>query len=108
MAKKIDLTGILSNEKPTITINGKDYTVNDEKSNVLMMNSEIAKLQKANGNEFEIIDRSLEMLLGKKAAKEIDDMKLSISNYQTIFMAAMAVIQDEELDVVKERFLKGK
>ena len=43
MARNIDLSNKLSNERPTIIIGGNTYTVNDEKTNVLLMNEELKK-----------------------------------------------------------------
>ena len=63
MARHIDLTNKLDVEKPTITINGKIYEINDEKSNILSMNS---LLNKGNLSEVEMFDKIIEKLLGKK------------------------------------------
>ena len=44
MAKHFDLSKILNDERPTIKIGDKTYTVNDEKSNVLILNSRIPSM----------------------------------------------------------------
>lgn len=100
MAKHIDLSSVLSTERPTITINGNKYTVKDEKTNVLLMNNEMAK----NGADLGAIDKIITILLGKKAQKEIDAMGFGLSQYMTIFYALVATVNDEDLEVVKERF----
>ncbi|MFV0382322.1 MAG: hypothetical protein ACK5KR_08935 [Breznakia sp.] len=106
MSRNIDLTSILSTEKPSITIQGKKFTVNDEKSNILRMNSTMKKYQESGETEIEVIDKVLEILIGKKATQEIDKMGFSFIQYQEIYFAVMAVVQDESLEVVKERFRK--
>lgn len=101
MAKKIDLTNKLSKEKPSITIGDLTLTVNDEKSNILVMNS---LLQKGGMTEFEMMDKSLELLLGKKGYQEVEKLKLGLSDYKTLYFAIMAVVNDEEIEDVEKRF----
>ncbi|WP_304960323.1 hypothetical protein [Thomasclavelia cocleata] len=103
MAKHIDLTNKFSKEKPSITIGNLTLTVNDEKSNVLMMNSLI---KSGKMTEFEIIDKSLEMLLGETGYKKVEKLKLRLSDYKTLYFAIMAVVNDEELEDVEKRFQK--
>ncbi|MDH6367558.1 MULTISPECIES: hypothetical protein [unclassified Breznakia] len=107
MSKNIDLSSLLSEEKPSLTINGKTYVVNDEKTNVLKMNDEMKKMSKGNEedrDDFAILSKIIEMLVGKKAAKEIDALPLSFSQYQEVFFALLALVNNEELEVVKARF----
>lgn len=104
MARNIDLTNVLTNERPTITINGKTYPINDEKTNILLMNNE---MKKAGGNELEMVDKIISLLLGKKALKEIDSLGLGLSQYITIFHALVAAVNDEDIEEVKARF-QGK
>ena len=65
MARHIDLSSKLSNERPTIIIGGNKYEVNDEKSNVLMMN----EVLKEGGSETELVDKIITLLLGEKAKR---------------------------------------
>jgi len=101
MAKHIDLTNKLDRTRPTIIINGIEYEVNDEKSNVLSMNS---TLKKHKGDEVELYDKIVEQLIGKKALKEIEELHLGISQYKTIAFALMACVNDEEMEDVEKRF----
>lgn len=103
MARNIDLTNVLTNERPTITINGKEYKVNDEKTNILLMNEE---MKKTGDNELKLVDKVIELLLGKKALKEIDTYGYGLKEYLTIMYALIAAVNDEELEAVKERFQK--
>ena len=102
MAKHFDLSNVLNNEKPTIKIGEKTFTVNDEKSNVLILNSKLEK----EDNSIESIDVAIEQLLGKTAVKELNDLSLSMSAYKEIFYTLIACVNDEEISEVKKRFQK--
>lgn len=102
MAKHFDLSNVLNNEKPTIKIGEKSFTVNDEKSNVLILNSKLEK----EDNSIESIDVAIEQLLGKAAVKELNDLSLSMSAYKEIFYTLIACVNDEEIEEVKKRFQK--
>ena len=102
MAKHFDLSTILQDEKPTIKIGEKTFTVNDEKSNVLILNSKLEK----EDNSIESIDVAIEQLLGKAAVKELNSLSLSISAYKEIFYTLIACVNDEEISEVKKRFQK--
>ena len=102
MAKHFDLSNVLNNEKPTIKIGEKTFTVNDEKSNVLILNSKLEK----EDNSIESIDVAIEQLLGKAAVKELNDLSLSMSAYKEIFYTLIACVNDEEISEVKKRFQK--
>lgn len=101
MAKHIDLSSKLSNERPTITINGIVYKVNDEKSNVLKMNQQ---LKKQNVSELETVDKIISILLGENALKEIDAAGYGLKQYMTIFYGLIACVNDEDIEDVEKRF----
>lgn len=101
MAKHFDLTSILSNEKPTITIGEHTFTVNDEKTNVLLMNEGMENLTPIEAAEF-----AVERLLGKEQKTTLDAFKLSMTAYFEIFYALVACVNNEEIETVKERFQK--
>lgn len=101
MARNIDLSNKLSNDRPTITINGVTYKVNDEKTNVLLMNQE---LKKEGNTEAEMVDKIITILLGKKALKEIDAIGYGLSQYMTIFYALVACVNDIDIEVAMQRF----
>lgn len=102
MAKHFDLSNILNDERPTIKIGDKTYTVNDEKSNVLILNSKLDNEE----NSLDSIDVAIEQLLGKTAVKELNDLSLSMSAYKEIFYTLIACVNDEEISEVKKRFQK--
>ena len=75
MAKHFNLSDLLTAEKSTITIGEHTFTVNDEKTNVILMNAALTK----NDSSFEMADIVTEFLLGKEQKEKIDAMKLSVS-----------------------------
>ena len=102
MGKVIDISARLNNEKPKLKLGeGKEYTVNDRKSTMLILNQ---KMKNSDLNDVEEIDKILEVLLGKEAVAEINEMDPSFADYQTIFMATIASAMGEDLEEVEERF----
>jgi len=102
MSKVIDISAKLTNERPKIKLSeDKIYEIDDRKNTILKLNQ---KMQNANIEDVKFIDEMITTLLGEKAAKEIDGMNLSISNYQSIMIAIMAAITGEEYEVAEKRF----
>ena len=105
MAKHINLTDKFDNEKPTVTVNDHIFTINDEKTTILLVN----QIMRDNSlDNIERMDKMIETLLGKKQAKELNDMKLSFKNYETVAFAIMAAINDEDIDDIEKRFQEWK
>lgn len=105
MAKHIDLTSKFSKEKPSITIGDVTIQINDEKSNVLKMNS---LMKNSDGlSEMEMMDEAMAVLIGKKGVTALEKMNLSFSDYKTVYFAIVAVVNDQELEEVEENFRKS-
>src|SRR5690606_26902818 len=105
MSKVYDISAKLTNERPKIKLaEDKIYEVDDRKNTILKMSQ---KIQNADIDDREFIDEMIEMLLGEKAAKEIDEMNLSIKDYQTIVIAIMAAIQEIEYEQAEAMFRKA-
>lgn len=102
MAKHFDLTDVLLCEKPTIKIGEHVFSVNDEKTNVILMNSALAKKESG----IESAELAIKYLLGDEASKKIDALSLSVTAYLELFYALVACVNNEEIKVVKERFQK--
>jgi hypothetical protein len=64
------------------------------------------EMKNANIDNVEFIDTMIKLLLGEKAAKEIDAMELSITDYQAIMIAIMAAVTGEDYEVAEARFRK--
>jgi len=105
LSKVYDISAKLTNERPKIKLGeGKVYEVDNRKNTILLMQQ---KLEKADIDDLNFLDEAIEMLLGEKAAKEIDEMDLSIANYQTIFITIMAAIQEIEYEQAEAMFRKA-
>lgn len=102
MAKHFDLSDVLLVEKPTITIGEHTFTVNDEKTNVLLMNSALSKKE----GGLEAAEEAIKFLLGKEAMAILEGLGLSVSAYLELFYALVACVNNEEIETVKARFQK--
>lgn len=96
----------MTNEKPKLKITD-DLTVEiDDRKNTVL---QVEKLISESDNEsIAMIDKALELFLGEKAVKKINELDLSFSTYQTIFTAVMAGAMGEDFEVVEERFRTGE
>ncbi len=102
MSKVIDISAKLTNERPKLKLaEDKVYEIDDRKNTILKM---YQKMQDANIDSIEFLDETIKMLLGEKAAKEIDEMNLSIKDYQTIVIAIMAAIQEITFEDAEKLF----
>lgn len=100
-----DISKRITNELPTLKITDDIIcTVNNRKSNVLNVQAMVREMEKKNKeedkeeNEFVIMQKSLEMLIGIGPAKKIEEMDLPITEYANIFQAVMAASQGKTLE----------
>ena len=108
MSKRYNIIDRLraANERPFISVTeDKNYEVNTSKTAALHIQA-ISMDEKL--TEEEMLDKLIEVALGKKALKEITEMNLSLQAYMLITEAVMAAIGGEELEEVKERFQEPK
>lgn len=101
----IDTTGkmLVGDNHPSILINGKAYIVDDRKSTF----DKIQKVQ--NERELTESERDLkvfELALGKKEAKEIMDLDLSVQDYIYFTYCVMGAITGEDPDKLMEESKK--
>lgn len=102
MSKIIDISAKLTNERPKLKLaEDKAYEIDDRKNTIVLLNQ---KMQNADMNDITVIDDMIETVLGKDAAKEINDMNLSISVYRSIMIAIMAAVTGEDYEVAEARF----
>ncbi|MGG1878260.1 hypothetical protein ABDI30_11920 [Paenibacillus cisolokensis] len=107
MARTIDITSKLTDERPLLKLSeDKVYEIDNRKNTVLEMQERIDKGIEEGSATY--LDEVLEMALGKKAVKEINDMGLSFADYQIIFMAVMAGAMNEDYEIVEARFHAAK
>lgn len=100
MAKHFNLSDILTEDKPTIQVNDKTFTVNCEKSVILRVNS----ILKKKGEGIEGMEESLKLLLGEKGYKDFDELNLPMAAYRRFYFAVLGCVQDEDLEVIEKRF----
>lgn len=102
MGKIIDISAKLTNERPQLKLaEDKIYDIDDRKNTILLLNQ---KMQGSDLNDLNAIDEMIEVVLGEKAAKEINDMNLPIVAYQSIMIAIMAAVTGEEYEAAEARF----
>lgn len=97
----IDTTGKMLNKDnhPSILVGGKNYIVDDRKSTF----DKIQKLQNEKGlDESERDLKVFELALGKKEAKEIMDLDLSVQDYVYFTYCVMGAITGEDPDKLME------
>lgn len=104
MSKIIDISAKLTNERPKLKLaEDKIYEIDDRKNTIILLNQ---KIQDTDVNDVNAIDEMISVVLGEKAAKEIDEMNLPISAYQSIMIAIMAAVTGEDYEVAEARFRK--
>lgn len=105
MAKTIDITGKLTNERPVLKLGeGKEYPIDNRKNTVFQIQ---AKMDEG-GEGTKYIDEVLALALGEEAAKEINESDITFEAYQIIFIAALAGALGEDFEAVEARFLTAK
>lgn len=103
MATVIDITGKIKNEEKFIVYNGKSYKVDDRKNTIIQVYSII---DEASGANIEMIDKVMEILLGKAAVKDFEGF--AYEDYLVPFFAAMACVQNKSYDEVEGNFRKSE
>ena len=99
MSKIIDISAKLTNERPKLKLaEDKVYEIDDRKNTIIILNQ---KMQGEDLNDLSVIDNMIEIVLGKKAAKEINEMNLPIVAYQSIMIAIMAAVTGEEYEAAE-------
>lgn len=105
MAKYYDITAKITNELPTVKITDDLIcTVNNRKSVILNIQAMAAEKERKSketdddSNSYQMIEKALEMLIGKKNAEALEKMDLPLTEYMAVYEAIMAAAQGEELN----------
>lgn len=101
----IDTTGkmLVADNKPSILINNKNYVVDDRKSTF----DKIQEIQNDKTiTESERDAKVFELALGKKEAKEIMDLDMSVKDYIYFTYCVMGAITGENPDKLMEESSK--
>lgn len=101
MGKMYTLDNKLLVGTPEIRIGDKVYPV-DDRVNTVKKILEISK--NVSDDLYGGISKVLDLALGKKAAKEVEDMNMPFAAYQKMFELVMAAITGEDADVIADRF----
>ena len=102
MAKIIDISAKLTNERPQLKLaEDKIYEIDDRKNAILKLNQ---MMKKSDLEDVESVDEMIGILLGKKAVKEINEMNLPITAYQSVVIACVAAISGVDYEVAEARF----
>lgn len=102
MAKMYTLDHKLLTETPEIRIGEKIYAVDNRQKTVMKIQAAAKEI--SNDDPYSGIEKVLEMALGVKAAREIDELNMPYPAYQKMFELVMAAVTGEEPDVIAERF----
>lgn len=111
MSSIIDISKKITNELPMIRISDTQiYSVNNRKNTILNLQAMIQeaerKAKKDGGtiNEMGLMNKAMEMLVGAKAAEEIEKMDLPLPEYKMIYHAIMAAATGSDMEEVEKRF----
>lgn len=96
----LNITDKLGIEKQEITIaEGKTYIV-DCAAKTMLKAQEIFRKDSSLEGMFSVI----ELLLGKKAKKEIDEMNLTVKQLRIVSLAIMAQVNEVSYEEMEQRF----
>ena len=98
MGKLYTLDQKLLTNTPEIRIGEKIYPIDDRTKTVM----KATKLDTAN------VSKILELALGQKAAKEVEEMNLPFAAYQQLLEIIIAAMTGEEPEAVSARFQEAK
>lgn len=111
MAQIIDITGRITNELPMVRITDNlVITVNNRKNTIMNVQAMIAQEQakvKTDGETFDelkMIRKTMDMLVGKKAADEVEALDLPFPEYKLVYQAIMAAATGGSMEDVERRF----
>lgn len=100
MSNIINISNKLNNEPKFIILGeGKQYKVNDNYKTLMKAS---ALFEGQNVNEADAMMKSIELILGKTARTEVEEM--SIENIRVVFTAVMAAVQGLPYEAVEARF----
>ncbi|MCX7924129.1 MAG: hypothetical protein N3B21_19290 [Clostridia bacterium] len=102
MAKIINISDKLNNEKSKIVVGTKEYAVNDGIATVTKFEEMAAT------NSVSKITEAIKLAIGDKAAKELKVDEMSVGNMKVLMIAIFAAMLDIEYDDAEARFRKAE
>lgn len=101
MGKLYTLDGKLLTETPEIRVGEKIYPVDNRKKTVTKILDAAGATKNTSAD---VIDRCLELALGKPAAKELNEMDLPFPAYIQLFTLVISAATGEKPQDVEQRF----
>lgn len=103
MAKIFDISSKITNELPSVKITDDIIvTINNRKSTILNIQAMALENDKKEEseklNDYELILKSIAMLVGEKKASEIDALNLPVNEFREVYDALMEVALTGTLD----------
>ena len=90
----------LDEDKKTVTVaEGKTYTVNCGAKTMIKVQDTFKK-----DSSFDSMFDAIELLLGKKARKELYEMDLTVSQLKKVVLAVMAQVNEVSYEEMEQRF----
>lgn len=107
MSNFIDISKKITNELPTVKITEDIIvTVNNRKNNILCIQAMVEESTKKGGNEIKLMNKTLEMLVGKKSADEIEALDLPLPEYKEVYAGIMGAATGTTAEEEADRFQK--
>lgn len=111
MAQIIDITSRITNELPMVRVtNDLVVTVNNRKNTIMSIQAMISETQKkAEKNkegfdELKMMRMTMDMLIGKKSADEVEALDLPFPEYKLVYQAVMAAATGNSMEDAEKRF----
>lgn len=101
MATIINITNKIKREPKFMVYDGKQYVVDGSKNAFIQV---LAIKDDPEIGEIERIDRVLDLLIGKKARKELDALGLDFEDYQVVVAGAMAAASGQSQKEFEDSF----
>lgn len=102
MSFVVNIASRLENQEKFLQIGrneGDVIKVYDDKNTFLKVQEILSKETDLKG-----MDQALELLVKKEGMKKINDMKLSVTAYQDLFIGVMACVQGKPFEDVEKQF----
>lgn len=98
---EIDISSKLGKEKKTIKLaEGKVFEVDTSADTYLIIQERIEREEFSIKSMYEMI----EILMGKEALKEIQDMKLTVNGLRSVIIAISAIVSEVSYEEMEKRF----
>ena len=105
MAQIIDITSRITNELPMVRVSDSlVITVNNRKNTIMNMQAMINETQKKAAedkdgfDELKMMRASMDMLIGKKSADEVEALDLPFPEYKLVYQAVMAAATGNSIE----------